>query len=189
MIKYFLPLALACTACARKEPVVHMPREEALRISKEAAQDSFARLSQELANAIADGGPVAAIPVCSTKAQDIVNQVAGERSLALVRLSDRPRNPAQKAAGADLKAMDVFRETLKTGAQPTPQVEKSADGSSVVRLPILLSQPLCLQCHGSESDIAPATRKAILATYPDDKATGYRLNDLRGIWRVTVSPP
>jgi hypothetical protein len=57
-----------------------------------------------------------------------------------------------------------------------------------VRLPIIVSQPLCLQCHGSESDIAAETREAILAIYPDDKATGYRLNDLRGIWRIILSP-
>ena len=56
-----------------------------------------------------------------------------------------------------------------------------------MRLPIPLSQPLCLQCHGGDEDIAPGTREAILAKYPQDKATGYQLNDLRGIWRIRVS--
>jgi hypothetical protein len=165
-----------------------LPREEAVRQAREAAQDAFTRLSGELAKAIADGGPVAAIPVCSDKAGSLVADVASGRKVGMVRLSDRPRNPEQVAGGADLAAIESFRGTIQRGDLPHPVTDELEDGSTVVRLPITVNQPLCLQCHGSESDIAPDTRKAILAVYPDDKATGYKLNDLRGIWRIGVSP-
>ena len=56
--------------------------------------------------------------------------------------------------------------------------------------PILLAAPVCLQCHGSpEKDIAPATMAAIKKLYPEDKATGFQLGDLRGLWRVTFPAP
>ena len=46
--------------------------------------------------------------------------------------------------------------------------------------------PPCLQCHGTPNqDIAPETLAAIQKLYPDDKATGFKLGDLRGLWRVT----
>jgi hypothetical protein len=182
----FLPLALA--SCEREKPVSRMPREQAVKLAREAAQDAFAQLSGELAKAIESGGPVAAIPVCSGKAGSVVAEVAAKRQLAMVRLSDRPRNPAQAAQGSDLAAIETFRSAIQRGETPAPLDEAMADGSTVLRLPITVSQPLCLQCHGSESDVTAETRKAILAVYPDDKATGYSLNDLRGIWRITVPP-
>jgi hypothetical protein len=179
--------ALSLAACEKQPPVSHMPREEAVKTARDAAQDAFQQLSAELAKAIENGGPVAAIPVCSTKAGSVVAGVAANRNLSMVRLSDQPRNPAQAALGADLAAIGTFRAAMKRGEPPAPVVEELADGSTVVRLPIVASQPLCLQCHGSDRDIAPETRKAVLTNYPDDKATGYQLNDLRGIWRIGVS--
>lgn len=178
-------MAFALAACESKEPVT---REQAQTIAREAAQEAFQQLSAELAKAIESGGPVAAIPVCSTKAQSLVSEVSARRNVAMIRLSDRPRNPRQAAEGADLAAITSFRDAIKRGEAATPLVENSTSGATVVRLPIIASQPLCLKCHGSAEDIAPETRAAILAIYPDDKAAGYQLNDLRGIWRITVSP-
>lgn len=182
----FLPLVLV--SCERKQAVSRMPREQAVKLAREAAQDAFTQLSGELAKAIGSGGPVAAIPVCSGKAGSVVAEVATKRQVEMVRLSDRPRNPAQAAQGSDLAAIQTFRAAIQRGEAPAPLDEAMADGSAVIRLPITVSQPLCLQCHGSASDVAAETRKAILAVYPDDKATGYALNDLRGIWRITVPP-
>jgi hypothetical protein len=186
----FLPVVLIVLAvgCRQRTPVAHVPREEAVRQAREAAKDAFNLLSGELAKAIADGGPVAAIPICSGKAMPLVADVSAARKVGMVRLSDRPRNPKQAAEGADLAAIASFRETIKRGEPTQPLTDEMEDGSTVVRLPIIVSQPLCLQCHGLESDIAAETRDAIVAIYPDDKATGYRLNDLRGIWRIIVSP-
>lgn len=189
-------LALALTACEKQESARHTPREAAVNphreaavnLAREAAQEAFQRLSAELAKAIADGGPEAAIPVCSMKAQFLVSDVAAARKITMIRLSDRPRNPRQAAGEDDLAAMASFRSAMLQGGVPAPAVQEMADGSTVVRLPILLSRPLCLQCHGSADDIAPPTRSAILAVYPEDQATGYQLNDLRGIWRIGIAP-
>ena len=113
----FLPVVLIVLAlgCRQRTPVAHVPREEAVRQAREAAQDAFNLLSGELAKAIADGGPVAAIPVCSGKAKPLVADVSAARKVGMVRLSDRPRNPKQAAEGADLAAIASFRETIKRG--------------------------------------------------------------------------
>lgn len=179
-------LVFALAACEKHEPVSNMPRDEALKLAREAAQDAFAQLSGELAKAIENGGPVAAIPICSEKAQPLVAEVASRRNLGLRRLSDRPRNPQQGASGPDLAAIETFRTAIQNGNAPEPAVEEMRDGSTLVRLPIIVSQPLCLQCHGTDTDIAAETRAAIRKLYPDDQATGYQLNDLRGIWQVTL---
>lgn len=151
-----------------------------LEVAKGAAQAAFGRLSGELATAIAEGGPTHAIPVCSSKAGSLTGEVADEHGLTMKRLSDRPRNPDQRATGADLDAMEAMRN------DPKPQLEWREDGTAVVRLPIVLNNPLCLKCHGGDGEIATETRAVLNERYPDDEATGYTMDDLRGIWRIEV---
>lgn len=181
-----LLIPLFFTACGKTTEVRKAAPEETTEIARSAAQEAFQSLSAELAKAIADGGPVSAIPVCSNKAGSIIEQVAAKRKLEMIRLSDKPRNANQQTKGADFEAIESFRNTLKNGGVMKPQMESLSDGSAVVRAPIVISAPLCLQCHGGEADIAPETRKAILGIYPADKTTGYQLNDLRGIWKIKV---
>jgi hypothetical protein len=178
--------ALAMVACERKPPETRMDHGKAVEVAREAAKDAFQRLSGELATAIADGGPPAAIGVCSEKAPGIIASTANDRKVEMTRLSDRPRNPAHAATAQDLDALQTFREAMKSAAGPKPLTHDETDGSVTVRLPITLSQPLCLQCHGSDADITPETRAAVLAKYPEDRATGYQLDDLRGIWRIRI---
>ena len=182
-------VAAFTAACGSREKSVHpVPREEAVAIAKEAASAAFQKLSGELGTAIAAGGPVAAIEVCSQKAGGLLENEAAARNVGLVRISDRPRNPAHAAGPDDLAAMETFRAALESGAQPEPAFLARSDGSAIVHLPILVHLPLCLQCHGGPSDIAAGTREALARLYPEDRATGYKLGDLRGAWRVTLPP-
>ena len=43
-------------------------------------------------------------------------------------------------------------------------------------------QPLCLACHGSE--IVPDVADRISELYPEDRATGFAVGDLRGVFWV-----
>lgn len=181
-----LLIPLLFSACGKPTEARKATPEETKEIARAAAQEAFQSLSAELAKAMTDGGTVSAIPVCSTNAASIIQQVAEKRKLEMIRLSDKPRNAAHEAKGADFEAIETFRKTLQNGGVMKPQMESLADGSTLVRAPIVISAPLCLQCHGGEKDIAPETRKAILGIYPADKATGYQLNDLRGIWKIKV---
>jgi len=188
-MKPYLAASLLCflPACDRTVQRTEPPDEELVKMAREAAQQTFAMLSAELAAALEKGGPVAAIPVCAERAGEITAEVAERRNLGIVRLSDRPRNPAQEAQGDDLAAMKSFRTEMEAGREPAPVVNHlQNDDGTVVRLPIVIGQPLCLQCHGNDSEVAEATRAAILHTYPDDRARGYMLNDLRGLWKVTI---
>lgn len=66
------------------------------------------------------------------------------------------------------------------------QTITNVDGSTSFIAPIVLGNPLCLQCHGTPGeDIDPETLASIQKFYPNDKATGFKLGDLRGLWRIT----
>lgn len=46
------------------------------------------------------------------------------------------------------------------------------------------TEEVCLTCHGAA--IAPAVLEKIQALYPDDKATGFGLGDIRGAFSVSA---
>lgn len=48
--------------------------------------------------------------------------------------------------------------------------------------------PTCLKCHGGAEDIAGGTRAVLAEKYPRDRATGYQLGDLRGMWKIGPRP-
>jgi hypothetical protein len=187
-LTFLFPLALlACKQTAEIKTTTPITKEAATQIARDAAQEAFQSLTAELGKAMTEGGTVAAIPVCSEKAGSVVAAAATKHKVSMVRLSDKPRNPAQLARGADAAALETFLATLKRGEPVTPAVKIEDDSSATVRIPIVINNPLCLQCHGT--DISPETTTALRSLYPADQATGYQLNDLRGLWKITIPAP
>ena len=44
----------------------------------------------------------------------------------------------------------------------------------------------CLKCHGNpDTQITEGTLAKIKELYPNDMATGYKLKDFRGAWKIT----
>jgi hypothetical protein len=52
--------------------------------------------------------------------------------------------------------------------------------------PIRLTNPRCLNCHGKPENLAPEVKEMLAHLYPEDKAVGYELGDLRGAFSVHV---
>jgi len=51
----------------------------------------------------------------------------------------------------------------------------------------IVTNKMCMQCHGNpEMDIDTKTFEIIKKRYPDDKAIGYTINELRGIWVIEM---
>jgi hypothetical protein len=40
----------------------------------------------------------------------------------------------------------------------------------------------CLHCHAARAELEPGTRRWLARAYPQDRALGYALGDLRGFW-------
>ena len=173
----FALLPLLAFSQAATDPAVEGPKIIA---------DAFAKLSGALAEAIGKSGPASALSVCSERAPQIAKEVASTHGVTLRRASAKPRNPKNAADDTEKAMLEIFAAALLKKEAPMPQTIKNGDGSTSFIAPIMLGNPLCLQCHGTTNqDIAPETLAAIQKLYPDDKATGYQLGDLRGLWRIT----
>ncbi len=179
MKRFFLTALLTLSAFSQSAPD---PEVEGPKIIAEA----FAKLSGALGEAIGKSGPAGALSVCSEKAPQIAKDVGTAHGVTLRRATHKPRNPKNAADDVEKTALEAFMAALANKEAPTPQVITNADGSRAFLAPIVLGNPLCLQCHGTPGkDIAPETLAAIEKLYPDDKATGFQLGDLRGLWRIT----
>jgi hypothetical protein len=80
---------------------------------------------------------------------------------------------ARKAKGEDVMPMAHY-EVVESNGEKTFRFMKAIPTGEV-----------CLKCHGS--DIDPKVKAKLQEAYPEDKATGYKLGDIRGAF--TISQP
>lgn len=177
-------LLAGCPDAPRPAPWREVPEAAADAARREralAARDALAgRLMARLSQAIADGGPAAAVSVCQVEAPAIARQVSAEQGVTVGRTSFRLRNQlnAPPAWAAPLVERRVAEPTFVTGPR----------GALGALLP-LRTQALCVTCHGPPERLPDDVRQALAAAYPGDAATGFAEGDLRGWVWVEVPGP
>ncbi len=157
-----------------------------LELGAEYALSTKKALGKNLIAAISSLGTEHALEFCSTKAIVLTDSMADVLGATIRRVSDKTRNPLNAANEDELAYINSAHLVLANGGKLTPQVQE-VDGKMVGYYPIM-TNAMCLQCHGILNEqIHPATFEKIAAIYPEDKATGYGENELRGIWVVEMA--
>ena len=122
-------------------------------------------------------GPVHAIKACKDQAPEITNALAVQ-GIQIGRTSHRLRNPDNTAPEwADI----ALKTYLNDETDRAPRVVSLANNREGY-IEAITIKPLCLACHGS--NLAPDVAEQIQAMYPEDEATGFELDDLRGVYWV-----
>ncbi|MBT4792939.1 MAG: DUF3365 domain-containing protein [Halobacteriovoraceae bacterium] len=129
-------------------------------------------LKTELKNAMKISSQEA-MKVCNTQADKIT--IASNTDLIKVgRVSEKNRNPQSFPK----KWMVDGIKKLKAGKVKKPYIVVKVSSNKMGLLKSISTQPVCLKCHGS--NINPQVLKQITSLYPEDKAVGYKLGDIRG---------
>ncbi len=150
----------------------------------EYAMATQAVLGKTLQGKIKSEGTVAAIGFCNLRALPITDSLSREKGAAISRITDRPRNPLNRASDEEMKFISRFRGELAAGEAPEALVVRQDDRTNFY-YPILTNN-LCLQCHGRpEKEITPEVLSVLRERYPGDRATGYAANEFRGLWKVS----
>jgi hypothetical protein len=165
----------ATAAIATEELSRDQQRQQQVALA--ARDELFQALSQRLAEVLADAGPAAAISVCKSDAPRLATEIGQQYGVAIGRTSHRLRNP-QNAPPAWARPL-VEREVAEASFVPLP--EKALG----VLLPIRLKSN-CLLCHGPREQIVPQVQEALAEEYPQDQATGFAEDELRGWFWVEV---
>ncbi|MEO1712423.1 MAG: DUF3365 domain-containing protein [Bacteroidota bacterium] len=148
------------------------------------ARQTKAVLGKNLLHAIKTQGTEYAVAFCNTRAYPLTDSVALAMNAKIKRVSDKNRNPQNKANARQLAYIEAAKEQLALGQAITPQMYQDA-GKVEAYYPIL-TNAMCLNCHGDPSEMDPGTLGKIQELYPEDQAMGYEENELRGIWVVEM---
>ena len=143
-------------------------------------------LAENLMNEINTKGTVHALTFCSAKAITLTDSMALALNVQLKRVSDKARNPNNKANKKEAAYITKSKEFLARGEIVKPKMAET-NGKMVGYYPIITNQ-ICMQCHGNQdTEVLPETLSEIESLYPDDKGIDYEINELRGIWVVVMN--
>ena len=132
-----------------------------------------------LQEALASGGPVNAIEVCSIRAPEIADEISAATSWSVRRVSLKARNSQRANPDRwERETLEQFEAEQLNGVTAEALNESTVVGGEFRYMQAQLAMPLCLTCHGSNlsEDVSAALRQH----YPDDLATGYEVGDVRG---------
>lgn len=140
-------------------------------------------LLANVGQAIQKGGPVYAVEFCNLQASTIIDSLNTVNNCVISRVSEKNRNPENNLkTSSDKNLWALF------AAGTTKDTIIQEHNKLIYYKPIKIALPACLKCHGeSGSDIDSATSEKLQNLYPADLATGYKLNDFRGLWKIEFS--
>lgn len=154
---------------------------------KEIAQETMKELAGNLMKQMQLGGTKVAVPFCNVAAYPLTNKIANKYDVSIKRTSLKIRNPKNNPNKEEKKILKKYLTSLKQKEKLTPVIQKENDKKVHFYAPIIL-QKKCLACHGTVGkEVTKQTDSIIKSYYPNDRATGFKVGDLRGIWSITFN--
>lgn len=178
-LKYFFIVILVLLfSCKSKTEIANY--SEFQKKGNETATLAQTVLLANVGQAMQSGGPIYAVEFCNLKASTIIDSLNIANNCIINRVSAKNRN---------------LENVLKTETELIlwPIFERGILSDTLIQdnqkliyyKPIRTALPACLKCHGEiGSDIDAATSEKLKNLYPADLATGYKLNDFRGLWKI-----
>ena len=159
--------------------------------SREAIKSFAGALQEQLKSAMAVGGPTAAIEVCEIAAPAIAADASEDRGWTVGRTSLKLRNPANAPDAWELSVLRDFEARKAAGEDPAG-IDRAEfvvrGGQRTFRyMKAIGTQAVCTVCHGTA--IAPEVAAALDALYPEDRARGFEVGDIRGAFSITQPAP
>lgn len=143
-----------------------------------------ATLLANVGQAMQKGGPEYAVEFCNLQASSIIDSLNKANNCEISRVSEKNRNPQNNlTTELERELWGIFKNSIINDTLI------QANKKLVYYKRINVAMPACLKCHGNnETDINEATAQRIEKLYPADLATGYALNDFRGLWKIAFYP-
>lgn len=175
----WLPVLSACTSAppeAVEPPWVAQARDAAMSVPP--------KLVGRLTAVINQSGPAEAIRVCKEEAPKMAQAASAQTGWQIRRVSLKNRNPKGVPDAWEQDTLALFDRQQAKGTDPA-DLERwtvSTENGTTVRryMKALPTASLCIQCHGSADKLGAGVAERLGALYPQDKATGYTVGQIRG---------
>jgi hypothetical protein len=146
-------------------------------------------LKGELKKGMKEGGPMKAIQVCNTVAPHLAEAHSQMSRWDVARTSLKVRNPDNAPDAWETVVMKEFESRKAAGEDPMKLLKAEVveeQGGKVFRMmKAIPTAEVCTKCHGS--DIDPKLEAKLDELYPEDKARGFKVGDLRGAFSLKKS--
>lgn len=184
-----LALFTLCVAAVPARAAEEAWVAEARSISMQVPTKLLAVLQAEIAKA----GPEGAIAACQVEAPALARAASQQTGWNVKRVSLRNRNPKAVPDTWERAALEDF-DRRAAAQEPAAKLERfeavQEDGKTIWRyMRALPTAELCVACHGAPEQLSPAVKARLAALYPDDRATGYRVGDIRGAMTLRKEAP
>jgi len=158
-------------------------QEQIVKIGKTVSMELLKSLKSELIKALSKN-PYEAVAICNKKAIEITKQIESkfDNGIKIKRTSFKYRNPDNMPDEKEKEALKYFEKMFKKGKNLDYYIQKVKNGYRFYKP--LKVKTVCLTCHGKNID--ENLYKKIKQYYPDDRATGYKEGDFRGVIRIFI---
>jgi len=188
---FLLTILIGITGCKNEKKNEINPVKETEKVSNadlglKFAMSTKAQLGKNLMGTIQSKGTEEAVTFCNVRAYPLTDSMAIAQNVIIKRVSDKPRNSNNIASLKEIDHIEKFKKELTSGQKIEPIIEPLDNDSIQFYYPIVTNK-MCLQCHGEPNkDIKSTVLEKLTDLYPDDKATGYSEDQVRGIWSITM---
>ena len=158
-----------------------------IQTAKQSSKLLLKTLGSNMKKNMKAGGPMQALDFCSKEAYTLTEKVNKKlpKGVSVKRISLKERNPANQAQKDEAAVLEALAKLKSANVILPKQVIEKVDAHTYkVYKPLVINKKVCLKCHG---DIQNKKLKAeIEKRYPADKATHYKMGDLRGAIVTTI---
>lgn len=184
MKKTALASAAASLLIASSSLYAEYPDQALVQQARQQAKAFAMDLKDTLMKGMKADGPEVAIRLCNEEAPEI----AAHHSKAgwdIGRTSLKIRNPDNAPDEWETKMLLDFAERQQAGEDLSTMEASLQDGDTFRYMKAIPVGGPCVICHGET--LAEPVQEELARLYPDDKATGFALGDLRGAFTLTYT--
>jgi hypothetical protein len=121
---------------------------------------------------------------CAYTAQDLTKEInqGFEENVTVRRTALKVRNLLNTPTNQDLEVMKEFKNQIEKEKQDPVAMAKVIETNEAYFMykPLTIGE-VCLKCHGDIDKMDKSLVEELAKQYPNDKATGYKLGDFRGV--------
>ncbi|MBE7410730.1 MAG: DUF3365 domain-containing protein [Leptospiraceae bacterium] len=173
-----LILLFGLCSCNQKKARLEMIQEKTNRYLAEFQKELLGTLQ----TSIQKSGTSGAIEVCKDASPKMEENFSKLDKAKFRRVSLKNRNPDHFPNDWEKKAIENWEKQISEKQTVNIFLEETDTEVRFLK-PIFIINETCLKCHG-DKEIDSQTKEKIAKLYPLDKATGYKMGDLRGAFSV-----
>jgi hypothetical protein len=186
LFTFFILALLTFLACNNAvTPLSEDQKAAYMRDGKNITLMTFSSLSARLGKAMKEKGVQGAVKYCNVAALPLTDSLAQLQNVSIKRTSLLLRNPENAPTEDEKNMLLAYQAQDKAGSGLVPVVQQVEDGVVKFFAPIRMME-VCQKCHGTIGETMQEEDYVyIKSLYPEDKATGFKEGDLRGMWSIT----